>query len=243
MLHPAVTVFDPKGLPGPEAPPNRLPLRALLVEDNPDDVAIVLRLLRRAGYEPTWRQVQTAADLAAALAESAWDIVLSDYTMPQFDALSALRVVRDESALPAVHHYLGLHRGGNRRCRDAGGSERLPDEDQPRAPGTGDRARAARIGRPARALAHEESAAGFAGQIPGHFSRIPGCHDDPRRVQRRRPARQPRRLLPILGYDANRLGGPVVFEVLWPEQKPSYRLRQILERVRREGSVFHSGNR
>ncbi len=50
-----------------EAVVARQPLRVLLVEDNEDDVALILRLLRRGGYEPDWRQVQTAEALDEAL--------------------------------------------------------------------------------------------------------------------------------------------------------------------------------
>ena len=79
------------------------PLRVLLVEDNEDDVQIILRLLRRGGYEPDWVQVQTAEDLEHALIHGHWDIVLSDYTMPQFDALRALHKLREQSAhLPFI---------------------------------------------------------------------------------------------------------------------------------------------
>ena len=82
---------------------SKQPLRVLLVEDNPDDVQIILRLLRRGGYEPSWQQVQTAETLEDALAHGHWDIVLSDYTMPQFDALSALSKLREQSAhLPFI---------------------------------------------------------------------------------------------------------------------------------------------
>ena len=80
-----------------------MPLRVLLVEDCEDDVALILRLLRRGGYEPDWKQVQTAETLDAALAASRWDIVLSDYTMPQFDAMRALHRLREQSAnLPFI---------------------------------------------------------------------------------------------------------------------------------------------
>ena len=85
----------------PEA--SKQPLRVLLVEDNPDDVQIILRLLRRGGYEPSWVQVQTAETLEEALAHGHWDIVLSDYSMPQFDALRALSKLREQSAhLPFI---------------------------------------------------------------------------------------------------------------------------------------------
>ena len=81
----------------------RQPLRVLLIEDNPDDAALVLRTLRRGGYEPDWQRVQTAEALEVALAQGGWEIVLSDYSLPQFDALRALHLLRVQSAfLPFI---------------------------------------------------------------------------------------------------------------------------------------------
>ena len=42
-------------------------LRALLVEDNPDDAELVLRALRRGGFEPTYERVASEEALRAAL--------------------------------------------------------------------------------------------------------------------------------------------------------------------------------
>lgn len=71
------------------------PLRVLLIEDSEDDAELLLRELRRAGYEPTGRRVDTAAGLAAALEEEeAWDVVACDYVLPRFSALSALSLIR-----------------------------------------------------------------------------------------------------------------------------------------------------
>ncbi|WP_375769764.1 ATP-binding protein [Archangium gephyra] len=71
------------------------PLRVLLVEDNPDDQELVERELRRGDFEVYSHRVQSAEELRAALAPGAWDIILSDYCLPGFDAPSALGIVRD----------------------------------------------------------------------------------------------------------------------------------------------------
>ncbi len=70
------------------------PLRALIVEDSEDDTLLLVEELHRGGYEPSYRRVETADRMAAALAEGAWDIVFSDFTMPNFTAFDALALLR-----------------------------------------------------------------------------------------------------------------------------------------------------
>jgi signal transduction histidine kinase/FixJ family two-component response regulator len=71
------------------------PLRVLLVEDSPADAELVLAQLRRGGYAPAARRVETEASLRDALAGATWDCVLSDYELPQFSGLHALRIVQE----------------------------------------------------------------------------------------------------------------------------------------------------
>ncbi len=71
-----------------------VPLRVLLVEDSEDDALLLLRELRRDGYEPVSRRVETAAGMEAALEEEAWDLVVSDHSMPAFNSLAALGLLR-----------------------------------------------------------------------------------------------------------------------------------------------------
>src|SRR5512139_1600362 len=69
-------------------------LRVLLIEDSEEDAELILRELRRGGYEPQWRRVDTAAALADALRDDPWDVITCDYVMPRFSALSAMKVIR-----------------------------------------------------------------------------------------------------------------------------------------------------
>jgi signal transduction histidine kinase len=71
------------------------PLRLLQVEDSADDAELVLLELRRGGFVPRAVRVETAAAMAAALAGSAWDLVLSDYQVPGFGGMAALRTLQD----------------------------------------------------------------------------------------------------------------------------------------------------
>lgn len=71
-----------------------VPLKVLLVEDSDSDAGLVMRALRRGGYDPTLHRVETASEMAAALGISDWDVVISDYNLPEFDAPSALSVLQ-----------------------------------------------------------------------------------------------------------------------------------------------------
>ncbi len=70
-------------------------LCVLAVEDSDDDFQLLLRELRRGDYDLTADRVDTAAAMRAALDRQAWDIIISDYRMPQFDAPAALTLLRE----------------------------------------------------------------------------------------------------------------------------------------------------
>src|SRR5258708_3646705 len=65
-------------------------LRVLVVEDYDDETSMLLRLFKQGGYEVEYERVETAPAMAAALSKREWDIVVSDFTMPQFSGLAAL---------------------------------------------------------------------------------------------------------------------------------------------------------
>jgi PAS domain S-box-containing protein len=69
-------------------------LRVLIVEDSDSDAALVARLLRKAGYDIHEERVESAAEMSAALARQVWDVVISDYALPQFDAPAALSLLQ-----------------------------------------------------------------------------------------------------------------------------------------------------
>ena len=70
------------------------PIRVLIVEDSEDDAALVLRELRRGGYEPVYERVDTRDAFNAAINHKTWDIVLSDYSMPHFKGTEALELLK-----------------------------------------------------------------------------------------------------------------------------------------------------
>ena len=79
----------------PESVVTNKSLRALIADDSENDVLILLHTLRKAGYEPVYERVWTAPAMEAALQRQAWDIVISDYEMPNFGGFEALQLVKE----------------------------------------------------------------------------------------------------------------------------------------------------
>jgi PAS domain S-box-containing protein len=69
-------------------------LRLLILEDRPADAELMLLELRRAGFTADWRRVEAEAEYAAALAPDL-DLILADYSLPQFDAQRALGMLQE----------------------------------------------------------------------------------------------------------------------------------------------------
>jgi PAS domain S-box-containing protein len=69
-------------------------LRALIIEDFEQDAQLLLLELRRGGYQVSHERVQTGDSLRVAL-QKRWDVVLSDFSMPGFSGMEALRIVKE----------------------------------------------------------------------------------------------------------------------------------------------------
>jgi two-component system cell cycle sensor histidine kinase/response regulator CckA len=80
-----------------------IPLRLLMIEDSEDDAALLLRELRRGGYDVVFERVDTSGALTDALATQKWDLVISDHSMPHFTGIDALSILRaGGSELPFI---------------------------------------------------------------------------------------------------------------------------------------------
>ncbi len=71
------------------------PLHILIIEDSEDDALLILRELRRGGYNPVSERVDTADAMKAALQRVDWDLIVSDYLMPHFSGLAALNILTE----------------------------------------------------------------------------------------------------------------------------------------------------
>ncbi len=72
-------------------------LRVLLVEDSSDDEILLIRALRKGGFNPEVNRSETPEEMISALKEQPWDIVIADYYLPRFSAIDALKILREHN--------------------------------------------------------------------------------------------------------------------------------------------------
>src|SRR5262245_56364642 len=72
-----------------------IPLKVLILEDYSADLELLLYELRRAGFELDWQRAQSEAEFLAGL-KLVPEIILADYSMPQFDASQALALMQQQ---------------------------------------------------------------------------------------------------------------------------------------------------
>jgi two-component system, cell cycle sensor histidine kinase and response regulator CckA len=73
----------------------KTPIRVLIVEDSQfDNSELLVAELTRHDYDVTYTRVHTEADMEQALADGAWDVVLSDYGIPAFSGTRALETLK-----------------------------------------------------------------------------------------------------------------------------------------------------
>jgi len=75
-------------------------LKILLLEDQPFDAELTLRALRKEGFLFEFRLAKNQAEYLAALPAFSPDLILADYTLPDYDGMTALEAAQHE--LPGV---------------------------------------------------------------------------------------------------------------------------------------------
>lgn len=66
----------------------------LIIEDSESDMELIIRQFQKANYDITYERVETADQMRAALEKQPWDLVMADYTLPKFNAASALAILK-----------------------------------------------------------------------------------------------------------------------------------------------------
>jgi two-component system sensor histidine kinase/response regulator len=70
--------------------------KILIVDDSANDADLVVLALQRGGHEVKFERVDTPEAMLAALRQQSWDIVISDFSMPRFDGLAALELLKSQ---------------------------------------------------------------------------------------------------------------------------------------------------
>ncbi|MDC4228014.1 MAG: EAL domain-containing protein [Candidatus Manganitrophus sp.] len=79
------------------------PLRVLFIEDSEEDMMLLIRELQRGGYDLSGERVDTESAMRAALRKQSWDLIVTDYNMPRFNAPSVLAVLKESGIdLPCI---------------------------------------------------------------------------------------------------------------------------------------------
>ncbi|HEY5534725.1 MAG TPA: PAS domain S-box protein, partial [Ignavibacteria bacterium] len=69
--------------------------KALIIEDSKDDLKLMLRELEKGSYEIEYTLVMDAKGLEISLKEE-WDVIISDYSLPGFSGLEALKMCNEK---------------------------------------------------------------------------------------------------------------------------------------------------
>ena len=69
-------------------------LRVLIIEDSIPDTFLLLKELRRNNFTLDWERIYSPDSLHFMLGNRSWDIIISDYYLPEFDAPKALEIVK-----------------------------------------------------------------------------------------------------------------------------------------------------
>ena len=73
------------------------PISILLAEDSEDDALLLIRFLRENHYDPDYVRIFTRGQCDDALSKKEYDIIIADFSMPQFTALNVLEMVKERN--------------------------------------------------------------------------------------------------------------------------------------------------
>ena len=99
------------------------PVRILLVEDTPSDAELACREIQKTVPDCQFRRVETRDQFLEALESFEPDLIVSDYSMPRFDGLAALRLtIQHAPQTPLIILTGSLNEDTAVECMRAGAS-------------------------------------------------------------------------------------------------------------------------
>ena len=111
------------------------PIRILLVEDLPTDVELALREIKKENIDFTYKVVDTEPGFKKTLEEFVPDIIVSDYSMPSFDGMKALKITREkDSIIPFIVLTGSMNEETAVACMKAGANDYVLKEKIMRLP-------------------------------------------------------------------------------------------------------------
>jgi phosphoserine phosphatase RsbU/P len=72
-------------------------IRILFIGNSEADIALILRELSQDGFRPVSQRVGKAEEMRSALISDHWDIIISEYSLPDFGAVDPLTIAKDSS--------------------------------------------------------------------------------------------------------------------------------------------------
>ncbi len=77
-------------------------LKLLIIDDSEDDALILVREIQTGGFTCSWNRIETENELMATI-DGEWDIIIIDYAMPHFNALEALKIIKENQCdIPCI---------------------------------------------------------------------------------------------------------------------------------------------
>jgi PAS domain S-box-containing protein len=104
-------------------------IRILIVEDVPADAALAQREISRVLHPVEFTRVDTESDFIRALDEFNPDLIVSDYSMPSFDGMSALKIaMKRVPYTPFIIHTGSINEDTAVECMKAGATDYIIKE-------------------------------------------------------------------------------------------------------------------
>ncbi len=69
-------------------------LNVLIADDSEDDALLLVRELRKGGYQPQFERVETRPEMERALEQRHWQLIITDHNMPGFNSVDVLEMVK-----------------------------------------------------------------------------------------------------------------------------------------------------